>query len=211
MKTLTLLGVAAAVILATVTNASAATFKSIPNSCNDGEKGCVSFNIFGDIEWKDEEKFAAEINRYNTDTLKKAIVYLNSPGGNIHAAMAIGRIIRSNGWTTSTIPQGKAQDAMCVSACAAIWVAGKTLYAYANTPIGFHAAYYLNKVSNGKRTTETPEITAVGNALVGAYYNELGYSTDAIIAMTQADPKGMVWVKTDTFLKLGFKMKVLNG
>lgn len=210
MKTLTLLGVAA-ILLATLANASAATFKSIPNSCNDGEKGCVSFNVFGEIEFKDEEKFTAEINRYNTDTLKRAIIYLNGPGGNIHAAMAIGRIIRSNGWTTSTIPQGPRDDAMCVSACAIIWVAGKTLYAYAKTPIGFHAAYILNKTSNGKRTVETPEVTAVGNALIGAYYNQLDYSTEAIIAMTKADPDGMTWVKTDAFLKLGFKMKILNG
>jgi hypothetical protein len=63
-------------------------------------------------------KFQREL-QFNGVT--KALVLLNSIGGNLNAGLAIGREIKQRGFTTGAYN-------VCASACGMIWLAGSTRY-----------------------------------------------------------------------------------
>jgi hypothetical protein len=52
--------------------------------------------------------------------------------------------------------------------------------------VGFHAVY----VDNGGQAS----VSSAGNALVGAYLNQLGLPASAIVYITSAPPEGMQWL-----------------
>jgi hypothetical protein len=52
--------------------------------------------------------------------------------------------------------------------------------------VGFHAAY----IDNGGQ----PAVSSAGNALVGAYLNQLNLPASAIVYITEAPPEGMQWL-----------------
>lgn len=129
--------------------------------------------VSGPIERLDADRF---INQ--TVGVTKAVVILDSGGGAVIDALAIGRSIRRRGFFTA-VPD----NTLCASSCALIWLAGKQRFAEENSIVGFHAAYIYK---NGK-TSET----GVGNALIGSYLNDLGLSDTAIIFVTSAPPEGI--------------------
>ena len=145
------------------------------------------------IEPKDGEKFKTLAGHLTGAVL----VAFASPGGKMLDAMQIGRMIRMKGWATS-VPPG----ATCSSACALAWLGGTTRYMWQTARVGFHAAY--NKKDDGA------EISAPGNALVGAYLNELGLGPDAIYYITFTDPKSMKWLSAVDAAKLGISMQMMK-
>ncbi|MDF3152048.1 hypothetical protein P3C58_08670 [Mesorhizobium sp. XAP10] len=125
-------------------------------------------------------------------TTGQAIVVLNSEGGAVLPALEIGRAIRLKGFSTAV-----ASDTLCASACALTWLAGAPRLAGESANIGFHASYV---VKDG-----TASETGVGNALIGAYLNQLGLSQDAIVFVTSAPPEGMAWLSGDKAGELGLQ------
>ncbi|MDR9821116.1 hypothetical protein RJJ63_17780 [Rhizobium hidalgonense] len=111
----------------------------------------------------------------------KALVFLNSEGGDLKAGIEIGRAIRLRGFATATPP-----GTLCASACALTWLAGSQRFLQPESNIGFHAAY---RVVDGKASE-----SGVANALVGAYLNQLGLSDTAIAYVTSAPPEGIAWL-----------------
>jgi hypothetical protein len=106
-------------------------------------------------------------------------VELDSDGGALGEALAIGRLIYKKKLDT-VVADGKT----CASACGIIWLAGRHRVIEGAGRVGFHAIY-LNDGSQ--------DISSDGNALVGAYFNGLGLSTDAIVYLTHAKPTDMRW------------------
>lgn len=90
----------------------------------------------------------------------RAVVVLNSGGGNLHSGLEIGKAIRLRGFATA-VPPG----ALCASACALTWLAGSPRLLDAESKLGFHAAYRL---VDGKASE-----SGAANALVGAYLNQM--------------------------------------
>ena len=129
--------------------------------------------VSGPIEPDDGIKF----NRIVSD-IRNGFVVLDSPGGAVLSGLEIGRAIRNKKLMT-----GVPSSTLCASSCALIWLAGSTRYAEESSMVGFHAAYVIR---NGKQVE-----TGVGNALIGAYLNELGLSDSAIIFVTKAPPEGI--------------------
>ncbi|ARQ57961.1 crotonase/enoyl-CoA hydratase family protein [Rhizobium sp. Kim5] len=111
----------------------------------------------------------------------KALVFLNSEGGDLKAGIEIGRAIRLRNFATA-VPPGT----LCASACALTWLAGSPRMLEATSNLGFHAAY---RVIDGKATE-----SGVANALVGAYLNQLGLPDTAIAYVTSAPPEGIEWL-----------------
>ena len=142
----------------------------VTNSSSDAIKTVV---ISGEITTGDAEKFL-DI----TESIETALVILSSPGGNVMESLLIGRFIRFSGFVTA-VPN----DTLCVSACALIWLAGNPRFGEDRATIGFHAAYVY-------RNGQQQEI-GVGNALIGAYMNELGFSDNAVAFVTSAPPQGI--------------------
>ena len=61
--------------------------------------------------------------------------------------------------------------------------------------VGFHAAYILKSYG--------PIESSSGNAILGAYLNQLGLSEDAILYITQAAPTSIQWMNMDDAGKYG--------
>jgi hypothetical protein len=122
--------------------------------------------LSGPIELGDELRFSPEV----LQTLPRVkIIELNSLGGNPFPAIAMGRVIKSEGLATTVTAKGS-----CTSACALMWLAGSPRYAPPNATIAFH----------GVIDTRTGMPSSFGNARTGAYLDELGLSDAAIDALT---------------------------
>ena len=100
-------------------------------------------------------------------------------GGDALAAIKIG--MEARGMRT-VVPTGQT----CASACAFVWLAGKTRVREAPSDVGFHAVYVT------KGTTKA--VSAPGNAVVGAYLDQIGISPPAIVYMMSAGPDLVQWL-----------------
>lgn len=136
--------------------------------------------IEGDIELEDDEKFRKIATEY-----RDAIVVLNSEGGIIRPAMDIGRTIKLRNYATVIY-----KDGVCASACALIWLAGSDRVVFQGGKVGFHASYL--------DTNGTKLETGVGNALVGHYLTQLGFSEKTIVFATLAPPDRILWLDDKT-------------
>ena len=148
--------------------------------------------VNGAIEKRDDQKFIDLVARL---PLLFVIVIFNSPGGELSSALAIGHEIKIRGLSTAV-----EAGAVCASACALAWLAGDTRYMEASSKIGFHAAY----VRQGQTEVEKGE----ANAVVGAYLNQLGLSSDAIRYITRAPPSGVQWLSIRHSMTLGINVTI---
>ena len=132
--------------------------------------------VVGDLTLGDDKQF---INvALNTEN---AIVVFQSPGGNLLAGIEIGKAIHLKGFATF-VPD----TVQCASACALAWLGGRVRYMSNSARVGFHAVYVEK---DGQAA-----VSSAGNALVGAYLNQLGLPASAIIYITGAPPEGMQWL-----------------
>lgn len=155
-------------------------------SLDEGGYGYVS--ITGTIESDEFDKFRKMIETFpNTK-----YVVLSSEGGLVDPALKIGRLTRQIG--LPTVAKG-----MCASACALIWLAGKPLFSFDDASIGFHSPHSEDKVSS------------VGNAFVGAYLSQLGYSDNVIIMATFKAPSDMQWLSFELAAALGLEVKAIDS
>jgi hypothetical protein len=121
----------------------------------------------------------------------KATAILNSPGGNLLAALAIGEFVRLRGWSTYVSDE-------CDSACALLWLGGAQRWMTPNAKIGFHAASL-----DGQET-------GLGNAVLGAYLNRIGLSREAVTYATQAGPVNITYLTPDEAKHLGIEVSVVG-
>lgn len=141
--------------------------------------------VSGPILQGDAAKFAK-----SADGLAQAIVYLSSDGGSTFDGIAIGRAIHQKKFAT-VVPSGK----QCASSCGLIWIGGEVRYVEQGARVGFHASYIKKK---GKALE-----SGFGNALVGAYLNELGLSDQAIYYATVKPPSDIAWLTQSDASQLG--------
>jgi hypothetical protein len=152
--------------------------------------GRVFVDVVGKIDLGDEKTFEQK-----TANRRNVIVTLISSGGNPLPAIEMGKLIRKRAMTTF-VPGNRG----CASACALIWLAGKPRTREDNALVGFHAAY--------DRTTG--QESGAANALVGAYLNELGLGSKAILAMTSAGPTEMAWLTDDRAKAWGLAVETMQ-
>jgi hypothetical protein len=100
-----------------------------------------------------------------------ALVFLDSPGGEVHEAVAIGRMIRAKGYLT--VVDRHPQNA----ACAIIWLAGTHCIIRRNSILIFHRARNLNG-------SEAPD----ADQYVATYLRDLGYNDVVINYVMRAAP-----------------------
>lgn len=129
---------------------------------------------------------------YATDD--KAIVVLESPGGDVASAIAMGEHIRMKGYKTFV-----GAESICASACALVWLAGSVRGGTETSKIGFHSA------SDGAGA-----VTGPGNAMVGAYLNKIGVSYRAVRYITSSAPTDMTWLTFDRARDLGIDIVAID-
>lgn len=147
----------------------------------------------GDIEEGDGEK----LNHLLEQNAIAAIAF-KSDGGDLEAGLMMGRTIHAKGLTT--IVTGK--DG-CYSACALAWVGGTHRLLGKKAEVGFHAAYY----ENGSET----QVSSSGNALVGAYLNQLGLGNEAVEFLTDTNPDDMALLSPEKAASLGIALESAEG
>ena len=175
--------------VATAIPAWAAEITHVPGS--NGQRDMIIFK--GRFERDDDKKF-----KKVAFDLDEALVVLDSPGGLIEPALEIGRAIRFKGFGTAVI------NSKCGSACAVVWLAGRPRSMTQDANIGFHAVWVRGE--DGK-----PERESVGNALVGAYLNNLGLGDSVITFVTTAGPNELKRLTKSEADALGLPVEVIDN
>ncbi|OLP54867.1 hypothetical protein BJF92_13750 [Rhizobium rhizosphaerae] len=175
----------------------AAMLLSLPAKAADirrdsGSGGIDLISVSGTFTEGDDSAF-----RKLAAATDRAVVVLNSGGGNLQAGLEIGKAIRLRGFATAVPP-----DALCASACALTWLAGTPRLMDARSKLGFHAAYRL---VNGRASE-----SGAANALVGAYLNQLGLSDKAVVYVTSAPPEGVEWLTSQTAASVGIGYETIT-
>lgn len=153
--------------------------------------GVNYITVLGTFELGDDQRFIQIAL-----PLDKAVVAFNSEGGSLSAGLGIGRAIRMKEFTT-LVPE----NSICASACGLAWLGGFERLVDESAQVGFHAAYITN---NGQSLE-----TGMGNALAGAYLNQLGLTQSAIAYVTEAAPQNMKWLTAEDAKKVGIAMTIL--
>ena len=149
--------------------------------------------IAGDFVLGDEKKFIdLALSSQN------ALVVLQSPGGNLYAGVEIGRAVHLKGFAT-LVPDG----VQCASACALAWLGGSPRLMGEAGQVGFHAVY---TTKDGQAA-----ISSSGNALVGAYLNQLGLSTSAVWYITAPPPDGIQWLSFADARRIGIDVQQIKS
>jgi hypothetical protein len=189
---------ASGLALAALTTAASAA--DIQTRACGGHKSasCQDIAIFGQIQSDDGEKF---VKLVADKGITESAVYLNSTGGNLAAAIQIGREIKRLGFATFVD-----NDWVCASGCAYIWLAGSIRYYEDRAKVGFHAPY-IKLDGKSKRSGMPALVASTGaSAVVGAYFAELGLSEKAIYYLTVTPPNQMFWLSVETAQKLDIKI-----
>jgi hypothetical protein len=153
--------------------------------------GTALIMVEGDLELGDIEIFRSKVA-----PLSKATVAFRSDGGSLLAGIRIGMLIRVKSFTT-VVPDA----AQCASACAVAWLGGVPRFLGVGSKVGFHAAY----VQKAGTTTES----GPGNAVLGAYLDQIGLPEDAIVYITQAAPNSMKWLNMEEAAQHGIEVALL--
>ena len=125
--------------------------------------------LFGEIRSGDMNELLSIQAANKTEA---TVLFLESPGGDASEGLLIAKFVRNLGWSTATVSGAK-----CFSACATIWIAGKARFLSSDAIVGFHDVY-----------DNSGSPSAPGNALVGAFYGQLGLSDRVIQYLTVAPP-----------------------
>lgn len=141
----------------------------------------------GEIKPGDEKTFYKIVSSSDRDIL----VSLDSTGGHLKTALEIGQLIFLRKMDTAIT------NIECVSACALIWLAGKTRYLHNGERLGFHSAYLIEKNTGDRR------VDAVGNALIGAYIRQLELPSSVVALAVESPPDRITWVTTRNVANYG--------
>ena len=151
------------------------------------EAGSALIAIDGELELSDIESFRAKAEPLLAG---RTTVEFRSKGGRLLAGIRIGAQIRAKRFNT-VVPDG----AQCASACALAWLGGARRFVGENSSVGFHTAYILK--------TAGPAESGPGNAILGAYLNQLGLSEEAILYITHAAPTSVQWMSPEEAAEYG--------
>jgi hypothetical protein len=151
------------------------------------EGGSTLIAIDGELELSDIDSF-----RWRAELLPvgRTTVEFRSKGGRLLAGIRIGAQIRAKRFNT-VVPDG----AQCASACALAWLGGVRRFVGEDSSVGFHTAYILK--------TAGPAESGPGNAILGAYLNQIGLSEEAILYITHAAPTSVQWMSLEEAAEYG--------
>ena len=145
---------------------------------------------------------AARLERVlDEERVRSAIVYFDSPGGHVVEAMALGRILRKRGYTTSvgirapgSAPPRKGR---CYSACPIAYAGGLRRSLVPGSVLGAHRA------ANSVPVQDEPAFQKVVTGQVQDYLVEMGVSTELVAMMSGVPHSAIRELTTDEAVGLG--------
>jgi hypothetical protein len=120
--------------------------------------------------------------------IRGAVVSLNSPGGNVHAAMRLGRLFRQRGLSTNV---GRFDGSYfggsgeCLSACVLAYAGGPFRFSNTASVLGVH------RFSSAQPTTYDLDIGQAVSASVTQYLQEMGIDVGLFARMTATAKESM--------------------
>jgi len=157
------------------------------------EGGSTLIAIDGELELSDIDSFRAKAELL---PIGRTTVEFRSKGGKLLAGIRIGAQIRAKRFNT-VVPDG----AQCASACALAWLGGVRRFVGEYSSVGFHTAYILKSAG--------PSESGPGNAILGAYLNQIGLSEEAILYITHAAPTSVQWMSLEEAAEYGITVTKL--
>jgi hypothetical protein len=135
-------------------------------------------------------RFAAEVEKH-AEYIRT--VALNSPGGSVEDAVAIGRLIRESGFATSV-----AKGALCASSCPLVFAAGVWRTAAPGAAVGVHQIYAgivagappKGPGAAGRAMSEAQTTTAE----VSRYLAEMGVDPALWVHALETPPGGLYYL-----------------
>jgi hypothetical protein len=145
--------------------------------------------IRGQITQQDFAFFSSQVNEFKSKPLR---VFLDSPGGDVDAAMKIGRIIRSADGETR-IPLNR----RCSSSCALIFISGVKRFNFGE--LGLHRPYFASApLSNAQIEKQMP----IMRSAVKEYVEEMGITGGFFERMFNTPPSEIDILRGDDSEKI---------
>lgn len=130
----------------------AATFNVLCDDSREIAAKACTVHLSGRIENGDADRLRSVLLRRLPDGWHYGSLLLESPGGNVNAALQVATLVRQSLLNTTTVRLSKGPSSShlrrkCVSACFLIWVAGADRYTFTFTirnetwGIGLHRPY----------------------------------------------------------------------
>jgi hypothetical protein len=118
-----------------------------------------------------------------------ALVVLDGPGGVLGEALLIAEEVRSRRLNTLV-----ATNRRCASACAIVFLSGRTKYLGSGAAVGLHSASY----ADGRADPEATELMA-------AYLRQLGVPSGTLKRMAMTAPNQIRWLTTAEQKAIGIR------
>jgi hypothetical protein len=163
-------------------------------------RGRMSFDLVGDgrllavgaIEPGTAVRFAAEIEKRGSYV--KAIV-LQSPGGSVADALAMGRLIRSRGYATE-VESGR----VCASSCPLVFAGGVERRAGEKSAIGVHQVFAAD---SGRSATASPMGDGQRvSAQCQKYLRDMGVDVQVWLHAMETPKERLYYFKPDELIAL---------
>jgi ATP-dependent protease ClpP protease subunit len=140
------------------------------------------------------------------ETVKAIKVHINSPGGDVFAALNIANALRdqqtSKARTVETIVDG-----LAASAASIIMMAGKTVTIADNAMVMIHNPW-TSEIGNAAALRKTADtLDAIRNTIVATYKWHSSLETEALNALMDAD----TWMDADEAIANGFATQKIDG
>jgi hypothetical protein len=162
-----------------------------------GSGGVLS--VTGTILPGSAETFATEVDSY-AEYIKT--VALDSPGGSVGDALAMGRLIRDKGFATSV-----AAGALCASSCPLVFAGGEARIAAPGAALAVHQIY----AATPSDTPLASRLAAAGNAMSNAqtmtaeisrYLIEMGVDSEVWLRALETPPDRLSYFSPDDLIRL---------
>ena len=147
----------------------------------------------GTITPGSSESFATEVGRHS-EYIKTVV--LNSPGGSVNDALAMGRLIRERRFATEVEP-GK----FCVSSCPLVFVGGVDRRAGDRATIGVHQVAAIRSAANGSPRDEMSLAQNI-SARCQRYLGDMGVSLQVWVHAMETPHDRLFVFKTDELKSL---------
>ncbi len=157
----------------------------------------------GEIALGDDKRLADALKQANKEMLEWWKIHpqlqLNSPGGDVKTAMAIGRLAR-NAQLITIVPR----NGLCASACVLVLAGGVRRYAEEGSRIGLHRPYFADTRSAtaaGYNSFERAYTSVLDTHR--AYFAEMRIASTLLDQMSQVPSNEVRWMDQATAKRIG--------
>jgi hypothetical protein len=136
-------------------------------------------------------------------------VTLDSPGGTVSEALAIGKLIRDKGFSTSV-----AAGALCASSCPLVFAGGKERLATPTSAIGVHQIYAAAPAGS-----MASRLAAAGNAMsdaqtltaeISRYLKGMGVDDEVWLKALETPPERLSYFSPDELTRLNLATRLVE-